>query len=311
MSDYIAIKVNIGGERIDSFLSMNTDCSRSRIQSLIKDGYVTINGAVCKKNAVVATEDMIAVTIPDQPSLEAVPQDIPLDILYEDDDLCVVNKPQGMVVHPAVGNTNGTLVNALMYHIGTLSNANDTIRPGIVHRIDKFTSGLLVVAKNDYTHEELSKQFAEHSARRSYISLVHGNLREDSGTVNAPIARHRTDRKRMAVDADGKTAITHWKVLERFGSVTLLRLNLETGRTHQIRVHMAHIQHPVVGDNVYGSQDSKLGLMGQMLHGYRLQFVHPRTKKVRVFYASIPDYFLDVLRKYNSDLYWAKELFDE
>jgi 23S rRNA pseudouridine1911/1915/1917 synthase len=242
--------------------------------------------------------DVIRLFVPQEnEGLLPEPEDIPLDVVYEDADLAVINKPKGMVVHPAPGNPNGTLVNALLYRFRTLSETGGETRPGIVHRIDKLTSGLLVVAKNDFTHEALAGQFAAHTAHREYMCIVHGNLKEDSGTVDAPIGRHKTDRKRMAVTEDGRRAVTHWRVLERFGTETLLDVSLETGRTHQIRVHMAYIKHPIVGDEVYGSAAPKLGLNGQALHGYRLTFTHPRTGETMTFTAPLPEDFKTALTR--------------
>ena len=279
-------------QRIDAYLAANTELSRSRIQKLIKDGAVERNGKPCKANAEVKPGDVIRLSVPPETD-GALPEpgDIPLDGGYEDGDLAVVNKPKGMVVHPAPGNPSGTLVNALLSRFSTLSNTGGAVRPGIVHRIDRLTSGLLVVAKNDAAHEALAKQFALHTAHREYLCIVHGNLKEDSGTIDAPIGRHKTDRKRMAVTEDGRRAVTHWRVLERFGTETLLDVALETGRTHQIRVHMAYIKHPIVGDEVYGSAAPKLGLNGQALHGYRLTFVHPRTGEEMTFTAPLPEDF--------------------
>jgi len=282
--------------RIDSFLAENTAFTRSKIQGLIKSGAVEKNGKPVKPNTEVKTGDAIRLSVPierDDPLPE--PEDIPLDVVYEDADLAVINKPKGMVVHPAPGNPNGTLVNALLFRFGTLSETGGNARPGIVHRIDKMTSGLLVVAKNDAAHEALAKQFALHTAHRDYLCLVHGNLKEDEGTIDAPIGRHKTDRKRMAVVEDGRRAVTHWHVLERFGTETLLDVRLETGRTHQIRVHMAYVKHPIVGDEVYGSGASKLGIVGQALHGYRLTFVHPRTGETMTFTAPLPEAFQTAL----------------
>ena len=284
--------------RIDAYLAENTAFTRSKLQGLIKNGAVEKNGKPVKPNADVKAGDVIRLSVPREngdPAPE--PEDIPLDVVYEDDDLAVINKPKGMVVHPAPGNSSGTLVNALLYRFGTLSGSGGDARPGIVHRIDKMTSGLLVVAKNDAAHEALAKQFATHSAHREYLCLVHGNLKEDDGTVDAPIGRHKTDRKRMAVTEDGRRAVTHWHVLERFGTETLLDVRLETGRTHQIRVHMAYIKHPILGDEVYGSGASKLGIVGQALHGYRLTFVHPRTGETMTFTAPLPDEFKSALKK--------------
>lgn len=282
--------------RIDAYLAANTDLTRSKIQKLIKDGAVALNGKACKASSAVCAGDSIRILVPETDGDRLPePENIPLDVVYEDDDLAVINKPKGMVVHPAPGNPSGTLVNALLYRFQTLSGAGGEIRPGIVHRIDRMTSGLLVVAKNDFAHEALARQFAEHTAHREYLCLVHGNLKEDSGTVDAPIGRHKTDRKRMAVTEDGRRAVTHWHVLERFGTETLLDVRLETGRTHQIRVHMAYIKHPILGDEVYGSPAPKLGLNGQALHGYRLTFSHPRTGETMSFTAPLPDDFITAI----------------
>ena len=288
--------------RIDAYLADNTEFSRSKLQKLIKDGAVFKNDRTCKPNTEVKAGDTIRVVAPITEG-EVLPkaEDIPLDVVFEDEDLAVVNKPKGMVVHPAPGNETGTLVNALLYRFGTLSEANGP-RPGIVHRIDRFTSGLLVIAKNDAAHEALSRQFAAHTAHREYVCLVHGNLKEDSGTVDAPIGRHKTDRKRMAVVENGRNAVTHWRVLERFGAETLLDVALEAGRTHQIRVHMAYIKHPILGDEVYGSPAPKLGLNGQALHGYRLTFTHPKTGELLSFTAPIPEDFRHALRLLGSDM---------
>ena len=275
--------------RLDLCLSEMTELSRSRAQSLIEEGLVLLNGRPCRRSDGVRPGDMIQYTVPEAKPVELLPEDIPLDIVYEDGDICVLNKPRGMVVHPAVGNETGTLVNALLYHFGDLSSIGGEIRPGIVHRIDKMTSGLLVVAKNDLAHERLARQFADHSAHRSYIALVAGNLKEDTGTVDVPIGRHPTDRKRMAVVENGRRAVTHYRVLHRFGAVTVLSLELETGRTHQIRVHMAHIHHPVVGDQVYSTGKNALGLEGQALHGWRLQLQHPVTGEHMSFVAPLPE----------------------
>ena len=275
--------------RLDLCLSEMTELSRSRAQSLIEEGLVSVNGRPCRRSDVVRLGDTVRYTVPEAKPIELVPEDIPLDIVYEDEDICVVNKPRGMVVHPAVGNESGTLVNALLFHFGDLSSIGGEIRPGIVHRIDKMTSGLLVVAKNDLSHERLAKQFADHSAHRSYIALVAGNIKEEEGTVDAPIGRHPADRKRMAVVPNGRRAVTHYRVLHRFSSVTVLALELETGRTHQIRVHMAYIHHPVVGDTVYSNGKNSLGMEGQALHGWRLQLVHPITGAHMSFTAPLPE----------------------
>lgn len=291
------IIIENGGMRIDAFLAETTEYSRSRIQSLIKDGFITVDAKNVKPNYVLRTGEYILIDPPEPASLDVAPQQIPLDIVYEDDDLCVINKPQDMVVHPAPGHADGTLVNALLYHFGSLSSVGGVLRPGIVHRIDRMTSGLLVVAKNDRVHQALSDQFRDHSAGREYLTIVNGNLREDSGTIDAPIGRHHSDRKRMAIVAGGREAVTHWKVLQRFGTHTLLRVTLETGRTHQIRVHMSSIHHPVAGDTVYGSQKPQLGLQGQALHGFKLHFVHPTTKNDMIFTTAMPAYFVSALRK--------------
>lgn len=296
--------------RIDAYLAENTAYTRSKIQGWIKDGAIEKNGKPCKANTEVKPGDAIRMHVP-QKNGDALPapENIPLDVIYEDDDLAVINKPKGMVVHPAPGNPSGTLVNALLYRFQTLSGTGGETRPGIVHRIDRLTSGLLVVAKNDAAHEALAKQFALHTAHREYLCLVHGNFKEDSGTIDAPIGRHKTDRKRMAVTEDGRRAVTHWRVLERFGTETLLDVALETGRTHQIRAHMAYIKHPILGDEVYGSGASKLGLVGQALHGYRLTFTHPRTSETMSFTAALPEDFTEALRRLGGSV--PEELFRE
>ncbi len=295
--------------RIDAYLADNTAFTRSKLQKLIRAGAVTQNGKPCKPNAAVKPGDAIRIT-DDTPDAGALPEpeNIPLDIVYEDADVAVINKPKGMVVHPAPGSETGTLVNALLYHFQSLSQAGGATRPGIVHRIDRFTSGLLVVAKNDAAHEALARQFALHTAHREYLCLVHGNLKDDSGTVDAPIGRHKTDRKRMAVTPDGRNAVTHWRVLERFGTETLLFVQLETGRTHQIRVHMAYIKHPILGDEVYGSPAPKLGLTGQALHGFRLTFCHPKTGEAMTFTAPLPEDFRTALKRLGGSV--PEELFN-
>jgi len=291
------LTVELGGKRIDAYLAETTEYSRSRVQNLLKNGHITVNRMIPKSNYVVRDGDVISIDPPEPEPLDVVAQEIPLDIVYEDADLCVINKPQGMVVHPAPGHTDGTLVNALLYHLGNLSSVGGVQRPGIVHRIDKLTSGLLVVAKNDLVHQSLSDQFRNHSAGREYLTIATGNFREDSGTIHAPIGRHPTERKRMAIVANGRDAITHWHVVERFGAYTLLKIELETGRTHQIRVHLASEHHPVAGDTVYGSKKPQLGLEGQALHGFRLHFFHPTRKETMSFSVPLPDYFLYALRK--------------
>ena len=283
--------------RLDSFIAAETELSRTQAQRMIRDGSILLNGKSVKPNVVTQMGDLVEITYPDPVETDVLPEDIPLEILYEDEDLLVVNKPQGMVVHPSAGHESGTLVNALLYHIKDLSGIGGELRPGIVHRIDRMTSGLLVVAKNDAAHRALSDQFRDHSAHRSYAALVDGNLREDSGTIDAPLARHPVDRKRMAIVSGGRDAVTHWRVAARYGQYTLLQVELETGRTHQIRVHLASIQHPVTGDDVYGRDKRPFGLSGQALHGYRLTLKHPKTEERMVFYASLPDYFMLALKK--------------
>lgn len=283
--------------RLDAFVAEETELSRTQAQKLIRDGAITLNGETVKPNATTAPGDVVEIQYPEPVESDVLPENIPLNVLYEDKDLLVVDKPQGMVVHPAPGHPNGTLVNALLYHIGDLSGIGGELRPGIVHRIDRMTSGLLVVAKNDAAHKCLSEQFHEHTARRSYIALVDGNMKQDDGTVDASIARHPVDRKKMAIIPGGREAVTHWQVVERYGQHTLLRLELETGRTHQIRVHMASLQHPVTGDDVYGRTKLPFGLKGQALHGYRLTFTHPKSGEDMCFYTPPPDYFMTALTK--------------
>ena len=287
--------------RIDSVLSLLLpDTSRNFIQKLIEDGNLTVNGKSCtKKKYLVTAGEEIKIRIPEPEQLKIEAENIPLEIVYEDDDVLVVNKPKGMVVHPAVGNYTGTLVNAVMYHCGErLSSINGVIRPGIVHRIDKDTSGLLMIAKNDMAHESLSAQLAAHSITRRYTALVYDNLVQDECTVDAQIGRDPANRLRQAVTAqNSKRAVTHWRVLERFGRYTLIEARLETGRTHQIRVHMAYIKHPLVGDPVYGPKKQSLTQDGQMLHAGVLGFVHPRTGDYMEFTAPLPAYFTEILQK--------------
>ena len=283
--------------RLDSFVAAETELSRTQAQRMIREGDILHNGKSVKPNVTVSIGDLVDITYPDPVETDVLPENIPLDILYEDEDLLGVNKPQGMVVHPAPGHASGTLVNALLYHIRDLSGIGGELRPGIVHRIDRMTSGLLVVAKNDTAHRALSEQFRDHSAHRSYVALVDGNIREESGTVDAPLARHPVDRKRMAIVPGGRDAVTHWQIAARYGQYTLLQIELETGRTHQIRVHLYSIQHPVAGDDVYGREKRPFGLIGQALHGYRLTFRHPRSGEPLVFYAPLPDYFSQALAK--------------
>lgn len=287
--------------RIDSVLSLLLpDTSRSFIQKLIEGGNLTVNGKSCTKKKYLTTAgDRVELRVPEPEQLKIEAENIPLEIVFEDEDVLVVNKPKGMVVHPAVGNYTGTLVNAVMYHCGDrLSSINGVVRPGIVHRIDKDTSGLLMIAKNDMAHESLSAQLAAHSITRRYTALVYDNLVQDEGSIDAPIGRDPTNRLRQAVTTqNSKRAVTHWRVLERFGRYTLIEARLETGRTHQIRVHMAYIKHPLVGDPVYGPKKQNLTQGGQMLHAGVLGFVHPRTGDYMEFTAPLPAYFEEILQK--------------
>jgi len=294
------VEAEAAGQRIDRFLSgEDTGLSRSALQGLVAEGHVLCNGKSIAKSLKLKAGDTILLEIPDAKPIEAVPQDIPLDIVYEDDHLLVVNKPKGMVVHPAPGNPDGTLVNALLWHCkGSLSGIGGEIRPGIVHRIDRDTSGLLIAAKNDYAHQALATQLQDHSLYREYEAVCVGGLREDGGTVDAPIGRHPTDRKKMCVDwKNGRPAVTHWTVLERFPGYTHIQCRLETGRTHQIRVHLASIGHPLLGDVVYGAKKPVPGLAGQCLHARRLSFVHPRTGERVTVECPLPAYFTQVLTK--------------
>ena len=286
-------------QRLDAFLASSLDgLTRSQATRLIESGEVAVNGRAVGKSYKLAGGEDIAVTLPEPEPVEAVPQDIPLDVVYEDADVIVVNKPSGMVVHPAPGHPDGTLVNALLYHCaGTLSGVGGALRPGIVHRIDRDTSGLIIAAKNDAAHQYLSAQLADHTLARTYECIVVGALREDRGTVNAPIARHPTDRKRMAVVAGGREAVTHWEVIARYPGYTHVRCRLETGRTHQIRVHMAYIGHPILGDTVYGAKKEVPGLTGQCLHAVGLRFLHPRTHEVVELSCPLPDEFTRMLQK--------------
>lgn len=289
------------GERIDKYLTNEmADFSRSYIQKLIKDGHVSVNGKTVKANYKLSYDEVIAVKIPDLKEPDIVPENIPLDILYEDADILIVNKQKGMVVHPAAGHYSGTLVNALMYHCGdSLSGINGVMRPGIVHRIDMDTTGSLLVCKNDRAHQNLAEQLKVHSIKRVYHAIVHGNIKEDSGTVDAPIGRHPVERKKMSINhQNGRDAITHYTVLERFGDYTYVACQLETGRTHQIRVHMASLKHPLVGDTVYGPQKCPFpSLQGQTLHAKILGIEHPTTKEYMEFDAPLPEYFVKLKNK--------------
>ena len=294
-----AVSADIG-TRLDKYLTEQIpDQSRSYIQKLLDDNFITVNGKSVKSNYKLRAGDAIAVEIPDAEELDIEPENIPLDIVYEDDDIIVVNKPKGMVVHPAPGHTSGTLVNALMYHCkDSLSSINGVLRPGIVHRIDMNTTGSLLICKNDKAHQILAEQLKEHSITRKYHAIVHGNLKEDTGTVNAPIGRHPTDRKKMSTKApNGRHAVTHYRVLERFGNFTYIECQLETGRTHQIRVHMSSIGHPILGDEIYGPAKCPYKLQGQTLHAKILGITHPSTGEYIEFDAPLPDYFKDLLNK--------------
>lgn len=288
------------GVRLDKALADLTELTRSQANEAIKKGEVLVNGKVVKAKYAVKEGDEITYHLPEEEVLEILAEDIPLEIIYEDQDVAVVNKPQGMVVHPSAGHTSGTLVNALMHHIKDLSSINGVVRPGIVHRIDKDTSGLLMIAKNDNAHRSLAAELKDKKSLRQYLAIVHGNLPNDRGVIEAPIGRSDKDRKKQAVIAGGRDALTRFKVLERFGHYTLVELTLETGRTHQIRVHMAYIGHPVAGDPLYGPKKSLKG-NGQFLHAATLGFTHPTTKEELVFSAEVPEIFektLDDLRKH-------------
>ena len=288
------------GARLDSFLAAEIpELTRSAAQRLIEDGSVAVNGKVAAKSCRIAGGEEIMVSLPETEEVDVVAQDIPLDVVYEDADVIVVTKPVGLVVHPAPGHPDGTLVNALLHHCGdSLSGIGGEKRPGIVHRIDRDTSGLIIAAKNDFAHQSLAAQLQDHSLARTYEAVVIGNLREDSGTVDAPIGRHHTDRKRMAVTSHGgRNAVTHWEVLGRYGGFTHVRCKLETGRTHQIRVHMAHIGHPIYGDTVYGNKKAVPGMTGQCLHAVGLRFVHPRSGEIVELSCARNDEFELLLEK--------------
>ena len=293
------------GARIDSFLAAHLDgVTRSAAQKLLENEAVLVNGKAVAKNYKLTGKETVSVTLPEVEEVDLIPQDIPLDVVYEDADVIVVNKPSGMVVHPAPGHSDGTLVNALLYHCGdSLSGIGGEKRPGIVHRIDRDTSGLIIAAKNDAAHLFLSAQLSDHTLARTYEAICVGNFREDCGTVDAPIGRHPTDRKKMAVtDRSSRNAVTHWEVIDRFPGYTHVRCKLETGRTHQIRVHMAYIGHPILGDTVYGAKKSVPGLTGQCLHAVGLQFIHPRTKELVTLSCPLPEEFTKMLNKLGSRL---------
>lgn len=285
------------GTRIDVFAADNCDAlSRSGFKKLISDGNVLVNDAPVKANYKLRKNDVVTLIIPEAAPLEIVPQNIPLDILYEDNDVIVINKPQGMVVHPAPGHYTDTLVNALLYHCGdSLSGINGIMRPGIVHRIDMDTSGVIMAAKNNNAHRSLAAQLAEHSITRKYNAIVYNNIKEDEGTVDKPLARNPNDRKKMAVVVGGRRAVTHYRVLERLGKFTFIEAQLETGRTHQIRVHMTYIGHPLLGDTVYGPKKQPFNLAGQVLHARVLGFIHPTTGEYLEFESPLPEYFFKLL----------------
>ena len=299
----ITVEQNEVGQRLDKLISNRLeDITRSAVQKMIGSEEVLLNGSIPSKNYKTRIGDNILVRIKEPVPMTAEAENIPLDIVYEDEDLLVVNKPKGMVVHPAAGNYTGTLVNALLWHCGeSLSGINGIIRPGIVHRIDKDTSGLLIVAKNDFAHKHLAEQIKQHSFSRQYEAVVYGNFRNDEGTVDAPIGRHPIDRKRMAVtEKSSRNAITHYKVVNSYKGFTHLRLTLETGRTHQIRVHMSYIGHPIAGDIVYGPKKAITELNGQCLHAKMIGFVHPRTGKYIEFESELPEYFCKFINKLNT-----------
>ena len=287
------------GQRADAVLARRVeDLTRSAAARLLEEGRVTSSGKALAKNTRLTGTETLEIALPDPEPVDVRPQDIPLDIVYEDADVIVVNKPKGLVVHPAPGHPDGTLVNALLHHCGeSLSGIGGELRPGIVHRIDRATSGLIIAAKNDFAHQKLSAQLQDHTLSRIYRCIVAGNLREDAGTVNAPIGRHPTDRKKMAVVANGRPAVTHWRVLERFPGFTYVECRLETGRTHQIRVHMAYLGHPILGDTVYGAKKPVPGLQGQCLHAAGLRFLHPRTGEMVELTCELPEEFKARLRK--------------
>ncbi|MBP5430825.1 RluA family pseudouridine synthase [Ruminococcus sp.] len=300
MNDTVILTASVEytGSRIDKYISDNIDeLTRSAVQGLIEKGLVLVNGKEVSKNCKLKAGDEISVEIPEPEPMDAVPEDISLDIVYEDDDLLVVNKPKGMVVHPAHGNHTGTLVNALLHHCGeSLSGINGVIRPGIVHRIDKNTSGLLIVAKNDASHLKLAEQIKAHSFTREYEAVACGYFKDTAGTVDAPIGRHKTDRKKMCVTTENsRNAVTHYSVIKQYGGYAHVRLRLETGRTHQIRVHLSYIGHPVLGDDVYGRPFK--GIEGQCLHARKIGFIHPATGEYMEFESELPDYFAAILAK--------------
>lgn len=296
-TDYGALLTAVASEteRLDVFLAAASGETRSFVQRAIEQGEARVNDKICRAGTKLRPGDEVALRLKKPAEYSAEPEDIPISIVYEDADIAVIDKPRGMVVHPAPGNPAGTLVNAVLYAVRDLSGVGGELRPGIVHRIDKMTSGLVVVAKNDFAHRALASQLKEHEAGRVYLALVEGNIREDEGVVDAPVGRHPVERKRMAVVSGGRRAVTRFRVLERMGAYTLVAARLETGRTHQIRVHMAHVKHPVAGDAVYGNAKDPLRLGGQALHAARLTLVHPRTGRTMTFRAPVPAYFTKAL----------------
>ena len=296
----MTLYADTAGERLDAFLGRCVEgMSRSGAQKLLEEGCVLLNGKPGKKNDKLSVGDAVDVTVPEPKAVDIIPREMPLDIVYEDADVLVLNKPKGLVVHPAAGHQDDTLVNGLLHAMGdSLSGINGELRPGIVHRIDKDTSGLLAVAKNDLAHTFLASQLKDHTMARTYEAIVCGGFREDSGTVDAPIGRHPSDRKKMCVtQRNSKNAVTHWEVVRRYRGYTHVRCRLETGRTHQIRVHMAHIGHPILGDTVYGHKKPELGMDSQCLHAGQLCFRHPRDGRPVIVQADLPEYFLGVLEK--------------
>ena len=291
------------GLRIDKYLAnIFQDKSRSFIQGLIEKENVKVNNKIPKSNYKLKKSDEIEIIMPEPEILKVEPENIPINVVYEDEDIIVINKPQGMVVHPAPGNYNGTLVNALLYHCKDLSSINGIIRPGIVHRIDKDTSGILVIAKNDESHNKLSYQLKDHSMKREYYALIEGRLKNDSGTIDKPLGRCKRDRLKIGIVEDGKRAVTHYEVVERYNGYTLIKCILETGRTHQIRVHMASIGFPLVGDPLYGFKRQKFKLEGQVLHAKTLGFIHPKTSEYMEFTSELPQYFRDLLNKLRNEI---------
>lgn len=296
--ELLIVNEELEGERLDAFIAEHLEyLSRSMVKILLDNGQITVNGDNKKASYRVKEGEEITVNIPEPKQVEILPQDIPLDIIYQDKDLVIINKPQGMVVHPAHGNWDNTLVNALLFHVKELSDINGELRPGIVHRLDKDTSGLLVVAKNDRTHRHLAQQIKEHTINRQYIALVHGIISEKLGTIEAPIGRSKTDRKKMAVTKDGKMAISEYQVLNKFKDYSLVKVRLLTGRTHQIRVHFAFINHPVVGDPLYGPAKKHFNLQCQALHACVLGFIHPSTEEYMEFNSEIPPYLQNIIDK--------------